>query len=309
MPASRHQTGYNLPMTHRLLVGSLLLADMLTGCRAPSVATPPRQAMVAPAAAAPAPSAPAPPVVSQPVIVVPIPDPGPPFSEAELISDGNYYLGAVAAKKDTRKSTRSDRATSVNLGDGWTATATPTDASCDDGEATTTWRLTFASKRGRWAINRFASSETDCAGKEVGVGGLELRVADMIPGGAQELIIEAPVQEILYAQPAGAKDACGTEGWRGKRIWICGFEGATPVCWATFETERDTRKMTTCGNEHDDPMYDTNKWGRDWSFEAGDAPTLIVDGKRFLLRTLACSNKAMRAVLGCKNLPVAPAVK
>jgi hypothetical protein len=305
--AVRHQTGYTLPMTHRLLLGSLLLTDMLTGCGGPSVATQPRRAATTPAVAVQGPPPPAPPA---PVIVVPIPDPGPPFSEADLINAGSHYLGAVAAKKDTRKPTRgSDRTSSVDLGDGWTATATPTEQSCENGDATTTWRLTFASKRGRWAIHRFATYETDCAGKEVGVGGLELKAADIIPGGAQELIIEAPVQEMLYAQPAGAKDACGTEGWTGNRIWICGFEGVTPVCWATFETGRDTRKMTTCGNEHDDPMYDTNKWGRDWSFEAGDAPTLIVDGKRFPLRTLACSNKAMRAVLGCKNLPVAPSVK
>ena len=293
----------------RMIVGALVIGCGCGGTgKSSSGVYVPSVAPAAPAhASAPAPASP--PVVA-PVIVVPIPEAGPPFTDAELINAGSNFVGAVAAKKDTRKPARAtERTSSVQLGDGWTATANATDASCDNGDATTTWRLTFASKRGRWAINRFATYETDCAGKEVGASSLELRAADIIPGGAQELIIEAPMLESLYAQPPGAKDVCGTEGWSSTRIWICGFEGATPVCWATFETGRDTRKMTACGNDHDDPMYKTNKWGRDWSFEAGDAPTLIVDSKRFPLRTLGCSNKAMRGVLGCKSLPVAPPAK
>jgi hypothetical protein len=173
-----------------------------------------------------------------------------PFDWARTTTDGEHLLAVAVAQRAKRFSPP-----------GASGAATPEVLLQDDppvkaravyredaegcggeggGDCTGRWSLEVTVGKDRWQIVDFAIWTTDCAAIEDGFGrdGIRLEARDLVPGGAQELVIVGDESHASYLDDCD----CTTRGGTSEHLWACGLvaEGKSwrPVCWAHVERSR-----------------------------------------------------------------------
>lgn len=288
----------------------LVLVLLASGCpkRGPSEAA---------ASSGPSPT-PEPALASEPQAVAPEPEAAPkpapaPFDFARAVADGDGFLAVSVAEKAKRFApvgTTGVATPEVVLGADPPVKARAVfreDAKgCGEGgggDCTGRWSIEITAGKQRWQIVDFATWTTDCAAIDDGFGrdSIQLEARDLIPGGAQELVITGSESHSAYLDDCD----CTTRGGSSEHLWACGLvaEGQSqrPVCWAHVERSRVLGPTM----EPEDCACAASVAREEWAVEAdfvAPGRLVVTQGERtdeHELATLPCMLVSPPATFGC----------
>jgi len=173
------------------------------------------------------------------------------------------------------------------------------------GDCTGRWSLELTVGKERWQIVDFVTWITDCAAIDDGFGrdSIRLEARDLVPGGAQELVIVGNESHAAYLDDCN----CTTRAGGSEHLWACGLvaegkgKGSRPVCWAHVER---TRSLGPTMDPQDCACaagVSREEWTLEADFVAPGRLVVTHDGRtdEHELATLPCTLASPPATFGC----------